>query len=198
MLLVFVAYFVLLNVLTCQSASIHHNKRSKRGILSRSGICPDPMVNFAVRDTRLNFYGFQYLLPGDENPPCTETECHYDEDCHGDRKCCSNHCGAQVCTESERDPHPCANFKCPITKVCKVQRVKCIEPICPDMLAVSRPICVNGGPIYQMGKRSRIPRPNLRRYKESDIMNKPTEVVWNPKQPYYENYNYNYGNEMGK
>jgi len=134
------------------------------GLLSRSGVCPHPTANFVVKDTRLNFYGFSYYLPGEENPPCNIHECQYDTDCHGNTMCCSNHCGAFVCTESQREQRPCQYFTCPITKVCKIQKIKCIEPVCPEMMSIARPMCINGGPVYEMGKkkkRSRIPKKSL-------------------------------------
>ncbi|XP_066932628.1 uncharacterized protein [Clytia hemisphaerica] len=133
------------------------------GYMSRIGVCPHPTTNFVLKDTRLNFYGLSYILPGDESPPCTMSECQLDTDCHGDHKCCSNHCGAYVCTESMREPRPCQYFTCPITKTCKIQKVQCVEPSCPEMLTIARPMCVNGGPYWEMTKRkrSRILRPDI-------------------------------------
>ena len=72
--------------------------------MSRTGICPHPTANFVIKDTRLNFYGLSYILPGDETPPCSMSECQLDNDCHGDRKCCSNHCGGSVCRLLVREP----------------------------------------------------------------------------------------------
>lgn len=171
------------------------------GLLSRSGICPHPTVNYVVKDTRLNFYGLSYFLPGDEHPLCTTQECQYDSDCHSDKKCCSNHCGASVCTESVRDPQPCQYFTCPIQKVCKIQKIKCIEPVCPDLMTIARPMCVNGGPIWEMGKRSRVPLPDIKSYEKesSRQVTVPNEYAsWNPLQ--YNMYNTlsNWMNYYGK
>ena len=73
------------------------------GYLSRSGICPNPTSNFVRKDTRLNFYGIGYILPGDEEPACTLSECADDGECAGDKKCCKNYCGGQVCTVAGRE-----------------------------------------------------------------------------------------------
>lgn len=146
------------------------------GFLSRTGVCPHPSANFVVKDKRLNFYGQSFILPGDESPPCNERECVYDNDCHGDTRCCTNHCGAFVCTETVREPHPCQYFTCPITKICKIQKIKCIEPICPAMLTIARPMCINGGPYYEFTKRARIPHP--RKVPEAVTQEKESASYW--------------------
>merc|ERR1719450_222174 len=108
-----------------------------------------------MKDTRLNFYGQAYVLPPDKTRmirPCDEAECIYDYQCHGNRRCCKNTCGASVCTEVRRDPHPCALFNCPLNKVCKLQRVRCIHPDCPDLYAIPRPVCITENPNIKRAK----------------------------------------------
>lgn len=120
--------------------------RYRRGLLSRTGVCPAANTNFQMKDQRLNFYGQAYYLPPDPatmGHECEEAECYTDHQCHADRRCCQNVCGAKVCTTSVRDPHPCSMFTCPQNKVCKLQRVRCILPNCPDMYALPRPVCVH-------------------------------------------------------
>lgn len=139
MLLIIVDLLLLKNSLC---GSVH---RAKRGLLSRTGLCPNPHKNFQIRDNRLNFYGTGYLLPPSDpmsKESCQENECSFDYQCEGDQRCCKNVCGASVCTPALRDPHPCSLFTCPDKKICKLQRVRCIYPDCPDLYAVPRPICV--------------------------------------------------------
>ncbi|XP_002164889.2 uncharacterized protein LOC100202550 isoform X1 [Hydra vulgaris] len=187
LLLLFEAVFI-------ETGSINFHQRRKRGLLSRTGICPSPVNNFVVKDTRLNFFGLSITLPGDEYPSCYANECLDDQECSGDKKCCVNHCGAQVCTEAEREPHPCQLFNCPATMVCKIQRVRCIDPYCPDLLALPRPVCVSGGPLYEIGKRSRIPRPSLHSYDLlSKLHNEQKEVVYSPELEYDKNQVYKIG-----
>lgn len=184
---VLVFFYISLVHLT-HSASLRMEHRTKRGLLSRSGICPKPIENFYVKDARLNFYGTSYTLPGDEKPDCNRNECTGDDECSGDQKCCTNHCGASICTEAVRDPHPCELFPCPATKICKIERVRCIDPVCPDLYAISRPICVPGGPLYEIGKRSRIPRPNILAYlrqRAFEQSRRSEEVRFQPPQSYY-------------
>ena len=119
-------------------------RRFARGLLSRTGLCPNPRKNYQTKDNRLNLFGVAHILPPDHplTKPCQENECNYDSECHGDKRCCRNICGASVCTVAMRDPHPCTMFKCPKKKVCNLRKVRCIFPNCTDLLAVKRPICV--------------------------------------------------------
>lgn len=126
--------------------------RSKRGILSKTGLCPAMELNTMIRDNRLNFFGRALVLPGDETVNCYESECAYDHDCEADKKCCRNNCGASVCTEAARPPHPCEFLQCPEEMICKIERVRCRMPHCPDLYARSRPTCVE-----KPGYRARIP-----------------------------------------
>ncbi|KXJ19449.1 AP2-associated protein kinase 1 [Exaiptasia diaphana] len=117
--------------------------RNKRGYLSRTGLCPNPANNFQVKDVRLNYWGMAVIRESDNpTPRCNEKECDEDSHCDGNRKCCSNYCGAKVCTVSMRDPEPCSNFNCPSHQVCKVQMVKCVMPDCPAAESINRPTCV--------------------------------------------------------
>lgn len=137
--------FVFIDILLLKETKQGILRRGKRGLLSRTGFCPNPRKNFQIKDNRLNFYGTGYLLPPSDassRDACLENECSYDSQCEGDQRCCKNVCGASVCTQAIRDPHPCSLFTCPEQKICKLQRVRCILPDCPDLYAVPRPICV--------------------------------------------------------
>ena len=142
-------FCILLGLLLAREVELGILHRVTRGLLSRTGFCPNPRKNFQVKDERLNFYGTGYLLPASESSStsakrntCQESECSLDYHCEGDQLCCKNVCGASVCTQAVRDPHPCSLFTCPDKKICKLQRVRCIFPDCPDLYAIPRPICV--------------------------------------------------------
>ena len=80
-------------------------------MLSRTGLCPHPMANLFVKDTRLNFYGVAYNSEDRSRASCSESECSFDEHCQADRKCCVNRCGGRVCTEaSESRDFLCLTF----------------------------------------------------------------------------------------
>ena len=139
-----IGFVALLNVKASQQE--RYLKRFTRGLLSRTGLCPNPRKNFRIKDNRLNVWGAAHFVQLQSNKPvnklCEETECKYDSQCRGNQLCCENVCGASVCTKALRDQHPCAMFNCPKGKVCNMQRVKCIFPDCPDLFAIKRPMCV--------------------------------------------------------
>ncbi|XP_065058459.1 uncharacterized protein LOC135686199 isoform X2 [Rhopilema esculentum] len=153
--------------LNLHSASIKrpgtYRRRVKRGILSKTGLCPAMEVNNARKDNRLDYFGRALILPGHESTNCYESECSYDHECEADKKCCRNNCGALVCTVGVRPPHPCEMLRCPEETICKIERVRCRMPFCPDLYARSRPTCVEkpgsyaGIPIMDM---PRDPGPN--------------------------------------
>ncbi len=62
------------------------------------GNCPMMESNTQRKDTRLNFFGRALVFPGEEVADCFQSECKADGDCEGDQKCCSNNCGALVCS----------------------------------------------------------------------------------------------------
>lgn len=143
-------------------------RRYPRGLLSRTGLCPNPHRNFQTKDNRLNVFGVPHIVRS-ENPvtkPCQENECVFDAQCRGDERCCKNICGASVCTKAMRDLHPCSMFKCPEGKVCNLQRVKCIFPDCPDLFAVKRPMCVT-------------------RRESKEEVKVPEDVYFTPKKPFF-------------
>ena len=122
-----------------------HLTRLRRGLLSRTGECPNPMMNYKVKEDRLDMYGrahiVRYLTPNKKRW-CDVDGCSEHWDCEGNHRCCRNKCGAMVCTPARRDLHPCAGFPCPEGQRCNVRRVKCLHPRCPDMWARSAPLCV--------------------------------------------------------
>ena len=63
---------LLVFILVSQSTA-NPRMRSKRGLLSRTGLCPAPDANFQIKDQRLNFYGQAYYLPPDKVSNLTRT-----------------------------------------------------------------------------------------------------------------------------
>lgn len=143
---IYIVHMLLMIVLRVNTQPVDQpDVRQKRGLLSRTGLCPASDSNYQIKDQRLNFYGQAYYLPPDRQTmghECEESDCDFDYQCHANRRCCQNVCGARVCTEATRDAHPCSMFNCPPSKVCKLQRVRCIQPDCPDLYALPRPVCV--------------------------------------------------------
>ena len=68
------------------------------GLLSRTGVCPQMDSNLQRKDNRLNFFGQAIVFPGEEVADCFTSDCTFDGDCEGDKKCCRNNCGAAVCS----------------------------------------------------------------------------------------------------
>lgn len=165
----FTGLTIILFLFTKQSLT-SNLKRISRGLLSRTGLCPNPLRNAQVKDYRLNVFGVARKIVPDvpDIKLCQENECLYDIDCHGDKRCCKNLCGAMVCTEAIRDPHPCTSIRCPAGRVCNLQRVKCIFPDCPDLYAIKRPMCVK------------------QKYREFEERTKPDEVYFTPRQAFYD------------
>ena len=148
------SYFIVLSSLIVktelakgsQDSFFGRNRRTKRGIMSRSGICPHAIDNMEIKDVRINFYGLGFLLPSDDQPPCLLQGCRDDGDCSGNSKCCKNYCGSLVCTPAVRENHPCKLFTCPHEKKCRLRAVKCIQPLCDDIPVFSRAYCFTPGP----------------------------------------------------
>lgn len=179
--------YIVLLCINSEAASIHRdglsntkNKRYRRGLLSRTGVCPQMDSNLQRKDNRLNFFGQAIVFPGEEVADCFTSDCTFDGDCEGDKKCCRNNCGAAVCSPVVRDPHPCQLLQCPEEMVCKIERVHCQMPYCPDIYARSRPTCVQKPGYYARlaRKRSRIPQPVL------PVAPGPDEVHFIPRDAY--------------
>ena len=61
--LIFKLSFTLLTLALTTHARTHNQvSRHRRGVLSRTGICPNPLINYKVKDDRLDMYGRAHIV----------------------------------------------------------------------------------------------------------------------------------------